>query len=200
MKRALLISAITFVAGVLVTLRWTGRSTSPNNADIRSLITATTPTGNLSVFKVISKDVVTKEITKEGSWALNVDGSKKAILVVHSEITVSYCLQDERFQVSRVGDKAIISLPPPTTDINLRDIAFYDKQPGRWLAFEKPWTPKDDTEIIRDAKNDAEERAKQVAVDYRAQYELVARSLLNSIAVGLGCKDAEIQFIDMEVP
>ena len=125
---------------------------------------------------------------------LNVTDPKRAIIVVHSEVGISYPLKSELFTIRRIGDRAEITLPPPRTNVSLKDIEFYDKESGKWLMFEQAWTAEDDTQIIRDAKADVEERAVLLLAEYRDQYELVAESLVKAIASGLGCDQVEVTF------
>ena len=199
MKRLLSLVILSLLFAVALNycwVRWVNHAIAPPTLDIKSVVLAATPTGELGVFKVISKDAITKTIGQ----GLNTTDPKKAILIVHSEINISYSLRDPRFGITRTGAHAVIDLPPAKADTNMKEIVFYDKKPGKWLTIEQPWTPEDDNQIIADARNDAQTRAQAGLEDFRTQYELVAQALLTAIARGLGCDSVEVHFLSNPPP
>lgn len=139
------------------------RRAEPRELVVRSSIDELRAIGELSVFKAVSKDLITHSDHTFGdfgrkylSWAFT---KKKLAMVFEFEMDFRYDLRSERFRIETVrpaadvgprsgvplptphsgaplpSARAMIELPPCRVDVSIKDLAFYDEQRSRLL----PW-------------------------------------------------------------
>jgi hypothetical protein len=137
---------------------WRSRTrAAPREIVVRSSIEELRAIGELSVFKAVSKDLITHSDHTFGefgrkylSWAFT---KKKLAMVFEFEMDFRYDLRSEQFRIEAVGLPAAeagsrpagmpppappgarIDLPPCKVEVSIKDLAFYDEQRSRLL----PW-------------------------------------------------------------
>ena len=128
---------IVLLVGLLVILR---RRKPGSSISIHSSIQHMRSIGHLSVFKVITKEIVTQTDHSWGefgakylSWAIS---GKKMAMIFEFEIDFRYDLRRPEFQIKESSESGYtISMPPCFHEAHIRDIRFYDEQRSRFL----PW-------------------------------------------------------------
>ncbi len=169
--------------------------------------------GELSVFRILAKEIVSAEDHRFGesgekywSWLL---GPKKMVMIFEFEVDFRYDLRDPAFGMREEAGIHRISMPPVKPEIRLRDLSFYDEQQGELLSWALPGLL---SKVLGDrfdvkVKNQLKERAKEdvhvLAVDQakalRSKVEESARQTLELIARGYGVQRVAVDF-DAEEP
>ncbi|MFN9775702.1 MAG: DUF4230 domain-containing protein, partial [Burkholderiales bacterium] len=183
------------------------RRAEPRELLVRSSIDELRAIGELSVFKAVSKDLITHSDHTFGefgrkylSWAFT---KKKLAMVFEFEMDFRYDLRSDRFRIDAqrpaadVGPregapqppaKALIELPPCRVEVSIKDLAFYDEQRSRllpWLLpdllqgfFDGRFSEEDKNRLIGAARAHAMAQAQGLAERYRAQVERSAYTTL----------------------
>jgi hypothetical protein len=200
-----------------------GRRAGPRELVVRSSIDELRAIGELSVFKAVSKDLITHSDHTFGefgrkylSWAFT---KKKLAMVFEFEMDFRYDLRSERFRIDAqrppadVGPRegapapparALIELPPCRVEVSIKDLAFYDEQRSRllpWLLpdllqgfFDGRFSEDDKNRLIGAARAHAMAQAQGLAERYRAQVERSAYTTLALLVRPLGYPEIEIRF------
>ncbi len=170
--------------------------------------------GELSVFKAVSKDILTHIDHTFGefgrkylSWAFS---RKRLAMIFEFEMDFRYDLRDPRCTVSAELStegrpaRAVVLLPPCKVDVSIRDLLFYDEQRARFLPwllpdllqgfFQGGFSEEDKNKLIASAKAHAMAEANVLAVRYRAQVEGSAYRTLKTISQSLGFPELEVRF------
>jgi hypothetical protein len=212
------------LVGVLVGWVWRARRrTEPRELVVRSSIDELRAIGELSVFKAVSKDLITHSDHTFGefgrkylSWAFT---KKKLAMVFEFEMDFRYDLRSDLFRIETlkpaadVGPRAGAPQPPPTAsidlppcrvDVSIRDLAFYDEQRSRllpWLLpdllqgfFDGRFSEEDKNRLISAARAHAMAQAQWLAERYRAQVERSAHTTLAMLVRPLGYPAIEVRF------
>jgi hypothetical protein len=158
MDLATLLGLVAFLAlGFAGGWVWRARGrAAPRELVVRSSIDELRAIGELSVFRAVSKDLITHSDHTFGefgrkylSWAFT---RKKLAMVFEFEMDFRYDLRSERFRIqalpvavdpavrpgapaSAPSATAVIELPPCRVEVSIKDLAFYDEQRSRLL----PW-------------------------------------------------------------
>ena len=199
------------------------RRAEPREIVVRSSIDELRAIGELSVFKAVSKDLITHSDHTFGdfgrkylSWAFT---KKKLAMVFEFEMDFRYDLRSDRFRVEaaqpaadvgpRTGTpqrpaKALIELPPCRVEVSIKDLAFYDEQRSRllpWLLpdllqgfFDGRFSEDDKNQLIGAARAHAMAQAHGLAERYRAQVERSAYTTLAMLVRPLGYPEIEVRF------
>ncbi len=165
--------------------------------------------GQLSVFKVLTKEIVTEIDHSWGefgakylSWVLS---GKKMAMIFEIEIDFKYDLRSSHFNIlTAPGDKHVITMPPCFYDTHIRDIKFYDEQGSKFLPWLMPellsgflaggFNEKDKNRLVDAAKQHAQQQAERLIDDIHVEFENSARSTLASISKAFGAQKLEFQF------
>jgi hypothetical protein len=187
---------------------------APPAPSIASQITELRAVGELSVFKAVSKDLLTQVDHSFGefgrkylSWAFT---KKKLAMVFEFEMDFRYDLRSELFCVeSEVitpggGRRARITLPPCRVDVSIRSLSFYDEQRARFLPwllpdlvqgfFDGRFSEEDKNQLIASAKAHAAAQAHLLAERYKASVERSAMSTIQILTRPLGFAETEVRF------
>ncbi len=172
--------------------------------------------GELSVFKAVSKDILTQVDHSFGEfgrkylgWAFS---KKKLAMVFEFEMDFRFDLRSELMRIETAvltpqgGRRAILHLPPCRVDVAIKDLSFYDEQRAKfmpWLFpdllqgfFDGRFSEEDKNRLIASAKSHARVQAEALALRYRAQVEQSAHSTLKMMTKPLGFAELEIRFYD----
>jgi Protein of unknown function (DUF4230) len=169
--------------------------------------------GELSVFKAVSKDILTHSDHTFGdfgrrylSWAFT---KKRLAMIFEFEMDFRYDLRDPRCRIETMPDgTAQITLPPCNVDVSIRDLSFYDEQRARllpWLLpdlvqgfFEGRFSEDDKNRLIAGAREHAMGQAAVLAERYRPAFEGSARRTLGHMSMALGQGQATLKFSESE--
>ncbi len=166
--------------------------------------------GELSVFKVYTKEIVTEVDHAWGEFGKKyltwIMSNKKMAMIFEFEIDFRYDLRSPRFRVEEDRGSYTFIMPECFHEIHIRDIHFYDEQKSRlipWLLpdfinkiFTDGFSEEDKNRIKDEAKKRAEEQAKGIIGKLTSDVERSASQTLRSLAAALGADDVSFIFKD----
>jgi len=200
-------------AGAVVMLRRKGKSAP--EITIYSTIQQLRSIGQLSVFKAVTKEIVTETDHSWGAfgkkyltWVLS---QKKMAMIFEFEIDFRYDLRRREFQVAETGTESYkLTLPPCLYEVHIRDIRFYDEQGSKFMPWLVPdllngflgggFSEEDKNNLVRSAKNHAEKEARKLIDTLQAEVQASARAVLQSIGRAFGAASMEFEFLHEEKP
>ncbi len=180
--------------------------------------------GELSVFKAITKEIVTETGHTFGEfgrkylrWAFS---KKKLAMIFEFDIDFRYNLQSPQLQIETSITQpsgirtAIITLPACACAVNIRNLYFYDEQKSAalpWLlpsligeAFGTGFSETDKNALITSAREHAQKEAQILIERIKPEVERSARTTLTALAHSFGVKEVSIRFgtphIDAPLP
>lgn len=171
--------------------------------------------GQLSVFKAVTKEIVTETDHSWGSfgkkylsWVLS---NKKMAMIFEFEIDFRYDLRRPEFAVEQTGDSAFtLSLPPCFYEVHIRDIKFYDEQGAKLLPWLLPdllngflgagFSEEDKNNLIRSAKAHAEKEARKLIDTLQNEVQSSAKAVLQSIGRAFGAESLTFVFTSGDQP
>lgn len=202
-----LITAFVFAAFWLI-IKFRKKRPSSRHSVFFSSIEQIKAIGELSVFKVFTKEIVTEvdhawgEFGKKYlSWIMS---NKKMAMIFEFEIDFRYDLRSPDFRIEGKKGYYTFIMPPCFHEIHIRDIHFYDEQKSKlipWLLpdfinniFTDGFSEEDKNRIKNEAKKRAEEQAKTMISRLSSDVERSARQTLQSIAKALGAQEVDFEF------
>ena len=165
--------------------------------------------GHLSVYKVMTKEIVTETDHSWGeigarylSWVLS---NKKMAMIFEFVIDFRYNLQSPQFEISETGPSSYaISMPPCDYEVHIRDIRFYDEQGAKLFPWLLPdllngflgngFSEEDKNKLVNAAKNHAEKQALELINNIQSEVQKSAKSTLESISRAFGATNVEFKF------
>jgi hypothetical protein len=207
-----------FIIGIIVTLVvvggawiWLKLKTNKSVKDVRifSSIEQLRAMGQLSVYKVMTKEIVTEtdhtwgEIgTRYLSWVLS---KKKMAMIFEFVIDFRYNLQSPLFEIIGKSDTAYsIVMPPCDYEVHIRDIRFYDEQGAKLLPWLLPdllngflsngFSEDDKNKLVDAAKGHAEKQALELINNIQSEVQKSAKTTLESISKAFGVKHLDFKF------
>lgn len=194
------------LAGVLAKLLSRGRNAAIN---VVSSVRHMRSIGHLSVFKVVTKEIVTETGhawgefgSKYMQWVLT---NKKMAMIFEFEIDFRYDLRRPEFAVVSVTDgSSVISMPPCFYEAHIRDIRFYDEQRSRLVPWLLPdllngfipggFSEEDKNRLVKAAKSHAEKQAVELISNLQSEVQNSAKSTLSSIGKAFGVTGVDFKF------
>lgn len=165
--------------------------------------------GQLSVYKVLTKEIVTETDHTWGevgnrylSWVLS---GKKMAMIFEFEIDFRYNLQSPRFEISETGEGTYaVRMPPCDYEVNIRDIRFYDEQGSKLLPWLLPdllngflsggFSEEDKNKLVDAAKGHAEKQALELINSIQSEVQKSAKTTLESISRAFGATQIDFSF------
>ncbi len=164
--------------------------------------------GELSVFKAITKEIVTETDYSFGEfgrkylrWAFS---QKKLAMIFEFQIDFRYDLRSPQFQIDTSGAQTKIQLPPVKAEISVRSLRFYDEQRSKfmpWLlpdllngAFGPGFSEEDKNRLLEGACEHAKAHAHSLIEQLRGEVEASARNTLVPLAVSFGATRPQLEF------
>jgi hypothetical protein len=171
--------------------------------------------GELSVYKVFTKEIVTQTDHSWGDFGQRYLGwiltKKKMAMIFEFEIEFRYNLRSNTFQIEQRGPNSFhIKMPPCQHEVHIRNINVYDEQKARvlpWLLpdllngfFSGSFEENDKNKLIEAARQHAEGRAKEQIKKLEADLHKSAESTLQSVARALGAQTVTFEFRTEQEP
>jgi len=165
--------------------------------------------GQLSVYKVMTKEIVTETDHTWGeigsrylSWVLS---NKKMAMIFEFVIDFRYNLQSSLFEIDETGESTYaVTMPPCDYEVHIRDIRFYDEQGSKLLPWLLPdllngflsngFSEDDKNKLVDAAKGHAEKQALELINNIQSEVQKSAKSTLESISRAFGAENVEFKF------
>ncbi|MDA3046935.1 DUF4230 domain-containing protein [Campylobacter sp. VBCF_06 NA8] len=208
---AFILNFLIFVILVYMFLRMKKSGANAPKTEISTDITRLKSIGELSVFKIYSKEIVTrKENVADGFFGSLVSPlmTKKQIAIIFEfEIDFVYDLLSPEFSIIPRGeDKYEIKMPPCKYKYSIKDMKIYDEQNSKLLPFLLPdslngifgssFDESDKNRLIDDAKNEVKALSLKIINDLGGKIHKSATDTLETIAKSFGAKEIGFVFQD----
>ncbi|MBI2381696.1 MAG: DUF4230 domain-containing protein [Gammaproteobacteria bacterium] len=185
------------------------RPAEPPAPDIAGRLVEMRRVGQLSVFKLVTQEIVTQSDHSWGefgakylSWILS---KKKLAIIFEFEIDFRFDLLRPEFRIESLDDKRFrVHLPPCAQQVFIRNIQFYDEQKGRLLPWLLPdlvngflaagFDEEDKNRLIAAARGHAEQQARGLIGDLQSEVRASAVATLQALASGFGAEEVEFVF------
>jgi len=203
----MLVAAV--AAGVIWVLLARVKRKSARETRIFSSIEQLRSIGQLSVYKVLTKEIVTETDHSWGeigsrylSWVLS---NKKMAMIFEFAIDFRYNLRSPAFEIKEMGtDRYSITMPPCDYEVHIRDIRFYDEQGAKLFPWLLPdllngflgggFSEEDKNKLVNAAKQHAEQQALELINNIRSEVQKSAESTLESISRAFGAVHIDFRF------
>lgn len=170
--------------------------------------------GELVVFKVITKEIVTaadhwfgETGKKYFKWLVS---AKKMAMIFEFDIDFRYDLRSPDFLIEDQGDNRYgFVMPKCFYEIHIKDINFYDEQHAKllpWLlpdlltsAFGSGFDEEDKNRLKEEAKRQASQMARELVQKMRSEVQNSAEQTLEALAKGFGARQVTFDFKDSEL-
>jgi hypothetical protein len=176
----------------------------------QSFITSMRAVGELNVFRIMTKEVMTASDHWFGEfgrkylqWLLS---EQRVTLVIEFDIDFRYDLGDPRFQVERTGDRSFrMVLPPCRHEVRIRDLKYHSEDKPELL----PWLVPDllgrfftggfsieaKNKLIDETRQQTSRMAGDLVARTTAEAQASAQRTLTMLAQGLGAWQVEFEFL-----
>lgn len=186
---------------------------SNTNVAIASSIQEMKSVGRLSVFKIVTKEIVTATDSSWGEWAKEnlkwLRSGKKMAMILEFSIDFHYDLQDPAFEIKPAGENRYeLVMPPCYYETHIRDVSFYDEKNSKLLPWLLPdlinnvlgstFSEEEKNKLIKEAKNQAAKQAEELVRRMQSEVQNSARNTLQALAMGFGAKSINFVFRDSE--
>lgn len=180
-----------------------------NTTTVHSTIEGMRAVGDLSVFKVYTKEIVTELDHSWGDFGKKylewIYSSKKMAMIFEFEIEFRYDLRTRDFEIIEAGvGSYILRMPPCFHEIKIRNIEFYDEQRSKLLPWLLPdllngflglgFTEEDRNKLVLAASNHAKERANAMINKLASEVEASAKQTLHAIGSAFGAQNMTFVF------
>jgi hypothetical protein len=185
------------------------RGSSGPSVHVHASIEHLRSVGELVVFKIITKEIVTtaehwfgERGKKYFRWLVS---SRKMAMIFEFEIDFRYDLQNPDFIIEeKKNGQYLLKMPKCLYEVHIRDISFYDEQSAKllpWLlpglltnAFGAGSTEEDKNRLKEEAKQQAALMAGQLVNKMRSEVQNSARKTLEALAKNFGAERATLDF------
>jgi hypothetical protein len=204
------------LAAVFALVRMSKRDSSRQESaktDIYTTIENMRSVGELSVFKVITKEIVTTKDHWAGRFGKKylewLTSSKKMAMIFEFDIDFRYDLRDPAMKIVDEGEGRFrIRMPRCLYEIHIRDINFYDEQKAKFLpwlfpelltsVFGSGFNEEDRNKLKEEAKQKAYELAKNLVHTLRSEVQNSARQTIEALGKGFSAEKVSVDFEDTE--
>jgi len=206
---AVVLLAMACTALLLALRRARRRAASPSTR-VYSTIQELRAVGELSVFKAVTKEIVTARDHAFGpsgerwfGWLLS---SKKMAVIFEFDLDFTYDLRSPDFRIDPLPAPGAyrFHLPPCRHETRIRNITFYDEQAGRLLPDLLPdlvnrllgggFTEEDRNRLMDEARLRADSLADTLANRLSSEVQASARQTLTLLAKSFGAQTLEFDF------
>ena len=210
---ALLLAAAAFSAYRLNAKLNKARVSGAAQASISTEIEQLRSIGELSVFQVYSKEIVTKTDHAFGNfgkeylrWLIS---EKKLSMIFEFEINFIYDLTSKELEISNVANgEYLVKMPPCKYKFSIANMKFYDEKNGKFIPFLLPdslngffggsFREEDKNRLIEEARAEVEKMSARLISQLQSKIHKSARDTLEAIAKSFGAGKVEFMFNDDE--
>lgn len=203
---------VALVAALTWRLARRGRAKAPSAPDVNveSFVTSMRAVGELSVYRVMTKEVITASDHWFGqfgkkylNWLLS---SQRITLIMEFDVDFRYDLNDPRFQVRPDGPSSCrIVMPPCRHEVLLRDMRIHSEDKPELL----PWLMPDlvgrfitggfsvdaKNQLIAETRQESKRFAAELVRKVNAEAQASAMRALEPLTRGLGFPDVRYDFL-----
>ncbi|MHC4645086.1 MAG: DUF4230 domain-containing protein [Planctomycetota bacterium] len=170
--------------------------------------------GELVVFKVVTKEIVTTAAHWFGEWGRKylqwLASTKKMAMIFEFDIDFRYDLRSPDFVIQPEGDGTYrLKMPKCFYEIYIRDISFYDEQNAKllpWLlpdllnrAFGPAFDESDKNHLKEEAKRQADRIANSLVQKMQSEVQSSAKQTLEALAKGFGAETVTVDFSNSQL-
>ncbi|WP_107775984.1 DUF4230 domain-containing protein [Campylobacter concisus] len=181
------------------------------NLSVSTEISQLKSIGELSVFQVYSKEIVTKTDHAFGNfgkeylrWLIS---EKKLSMIFEFEINFIYDLTSPKLEITQIANSSYkINMPPCKYKFSIADMKFYDEKNGKFIPFLLPdslngffgstFTEEDKNRLIEEARNEVKKMSVRLISQLQSKIHKSARDTLEAIAKSFGANKVEFVFDD----
>ena len=210
---ALLLAAVAFSAYRLNAKLNKARVGGAVQASISTEIEQLRSIGELSVFQVYSKEIVTKTDHAFGNfgkeylrWLIS---EKKLSMIFEFEINFIYDLTSKELEISNIANgEYLVKMPPCKYKFSIANMKFYDEKNGKFIPFLLPdslngffggsFREEDKNRLIEEARVEVEKMSARLISQLQSEIHKSARDTLEAIAKSFGAGKVEFIFNDDE--
>ena len=185
------------------------RNPSLSRLDIQSFVTSMRAVGDLSVFRVMTKEVISASDHWFGEfgqkylrWLLS---SQRITLIIEFDVDFRYDLTDATFQVQRTGEQSFrFVLPPCHHEVLIRDMRIHSEDKPELLPWLMPdllgrfftggFSVEAKNRLIAETRQEASRFAGVLVQKAAAEAQASATRTLTMLAQGLGAWQVDFEF------
>lgn len=167
--------------------------------------------GELSVFQVYSKEIVTKTDHAFGAfgkeylrWLMS---EKKLSMIFEFEINFIYDLTSPQLEILQIAaSRYRVKMPPCRYKFSIANMKFYDEKNGKFIPFLLPdflngffgsgFREEDKNRLIEEARAEVEKMSVRLISQLQGKIHKSARDTLEAIAKSFGASEVEFIFND----
>jgi hypothetical protein len=175
-----------------------------------TFVTSMRSVGELSVFRVMTKEVITASDHELGNfgrkylkWLL---AEKRITLVIELDVDFRYDLTDPRFQIEATGDDRFrLTLPPCRHEVLIRDLHIHSEDNTKLLpilvpdligrVFTSGFSVEAKNKLIADTRAQAVTYAGELVGKAMAEAQRSATESLTLLAQSFGARDVNFNFL-----
>ena len=190
------------------------RSLRHSDVEIYSTIDKFRSVGELVVFKIVTKEIITAsdhwfgEIGKKYfRWLAS---NKKMAMIFQFDIDFKYNLHSPDFIIESIGDNNYrLKMPKCLYESHIKDIKIYDEQGAKLLPWLLPHLISDalsggfneetKNQLISEAKNQASHMAHDLVGEMQSEVQKSALHTLEVLAKGFGAAHIKVDFSEAEL-
>ncbi len=181
------------------------------NVSVSTEISQLKSIGELSVFQVYSKEIVTKTDHAFGNFGKEylrwLVSEKKLSMIFEFEINFIYDLTSPKLEITQIANASYkIKMPPCKYKFSIADMKFYDEKNGKFIPFLLPdslngffgstFTEEDKNRLIEEARNEVKKMSVRLISQLQSKIHKSARDTLEAIAKSFGANKVEFVFDD----
>jgi hypothetical protein len=208
-----LVVAILFL-GWLWLRQKTKQHTPPLDTHVHTSIEDIRSVGELVVFKIVTKEIVTAADHWFGKWGKKylqwLASAKKMAMIFEFEVNFRYNLRSSDFVIQEQGPGSYrLKMPKCFYETYIRDISFYDEQDAKllpWLlpdllnrVFGTGFDETDKNHLKEEAKQQAGRMAKTFVEKMQSEVQNSARQTLEALGKAFGAEHVTIDFADSKL-
>lgn len=209
------IAGVVVTAGLILFIKTRGRKGLRGaEVHVHASIEDLRSVGELVVFKMITKEIVTAADHWFGKWGRRyltwLLSEKKMAMIFEFEIDFRYDLRSNDFVIEPTGENSYrLIMPKCFYQTHIRDVSFYDEQSSKllpWLipdllnrAFGPGFSETDKNHLKEEAKQQAGHMAKDFVDKMRPEVQNSARQTLETLGKAFGADSVTIDFSGSEL-
>ncbi len=167
--------------------------------------------GELSVFQVYSKEIVTKTDHAFGNFGKEylrwLVSEKKLSMIFEFEINFIYDLTSKDLEIVNIANgEYFIKMPPCKYKFSIANMKFYDEKNGKFIPFLLPdslngffgssFSEEDKNRLIQEARAEVEKMSKKLISELQGKIHKSAKDTLEAIAKSFGARTVRFEFND----